>query len=69
MIGSIEWDFVEKKMLTLGFHEGWILLFKKCIKSVTYSVVINGEPKGHVIPSREICQEEPSSPYLFLTCA
>lgn len=45
MIGSIEWDFVEKKMLTLGFHEGWILLIKKCIKSVTYSVVINGEPK------------------------
>jgi hypothetical protein len=41
----------------------------KCIRTVTYVVLVNGKPVGNIRPSRGIRQGDPISPYLFLLCA
>jgi hypothetical protein len=53
----------------LGFAERWIRLLMTCVRSVSYALLINGQPHGHIIPSRGIRQRDPLSPYFFTICA
>ena len=56
-------------MRKLGFQEEWIRLIMMCVTTVSYSVLINGEPKGKITPTRDLHQGDPISTYLFLLCA
>lgn len=35
----------------MGFKERWIGLMMTCIKSITYSILVNGEPRGMMHPT------------------
>ena len=65
----VEWGFLEAVMRHMGFCERWISLILMCIKTVKYSIIINGNPCGLITPSQGIRQGDPISPNLFLLCA
>ena len=64
----VEWDFIYALLWKLGFDPHWIKVMRECISSVQYRILLNGQPRGLIIPHRGLHQGDLLSPYLFIMC-
>jgi len=52
----------------MGFAGHWIHLLLSCVRTVTYSILINWQPHGKIVPSRGVRQGDLLSLYFFIIC-
>jgi len=65
---SVQWDFVLKSLVVMGFPEKFIHWIKLCITSPSFSVQVNGDLAGYFQSARGLRQGCSLSPYLFVLC-
>jgi hypothetical protein len=53
----------------MGFPSNLVHTIMMCVSTVSYSILVNGQPSPYFKPHRSIRQGDPLSHYLFILCA
>ncbi|GAU48556.1 hypothetical protein TSUD_405720 [Trifolium subterraneum] len=66
---KVDWGFLRGVLTSMGFGDIWIRWIMMCVSSVNYSVLMNYDKVGPIIPGRGLRQGDPLSLYLFILVA
>nr|XP_009757838.1 PREDICTED: uncharacterized protein LOC104210596 [Nicotiana sylvestris] len=58
---SVEWSYLEQNMRMIGFPERFIAWVMKCVKTVNYTIMVNGEPTDPFNAEKGLRQGDPMS--------
>uniref|UniRef100_A0A803PZR9 Reverse transcriptase domain-containing protein n=1 Tax=Cannabis sativa TaxID=3483 RepID=A0A803PZR9_CANSA len=65
----VEWDFLDLVMHKKGFGSTWRKWIRGCLSTTSFSIFVNGRPRGKFRASRGLRQGDPLSPFLFTLVA
>ena len=66
---QVEWSFLKKMMMKMGFARRWVDIIITCVTTVSYRIRVNGKLTEEILPGHGLRQGDPLSPYLSLICA
>ena len=66
---SVSWHFLDFVLQRKNFGSKWRSWIRGCLSSVSFSVLINGRPRGKFKGCKGLRQGNPLSPFLFTLVA
>ena len=65
---KLEWNFIRDMLIRVNLPGDLIDIIMSCVLTISISIMVNGEARDPIYPSKGIRQEDHLSLYMFILC-